>query len=776
VREYYGHSLQGRDVGEWELLTDHLQLVEDYATLFAEKLNAEDWACLLARWHDLGKFDIRFQNYLLKENGFLAHLEGSDHGKVNHSSFGAQHAVDQFQGRELLFGYLLAYCIMGHHAGLPDYSDLNPDQKKASALIKRLQNAETRIPLDDIPEQIHQRQPLQMPAITFSNNQLAFQLGFWTRMLFSCLVDADYLATEAFMSPDRTRSRPQPFSHWKELSAELETHLNQKSNAPATPLQQIRKNILLTCQKAAECSPGFFSLTVPTGGGKTLSSLAFAVRHLEQYNKDRIIYAIPFTSIVEQTAGVFRDVFRDLPESTIIEHHYNVDPQQENYSSRLATENWDAPLIVTTNVQLLESLYSAKPSRCRKLHRYANSVIILDEAQTLPVEFLKPCLLALQELVNNYGCTIVLCTATQPAIHYSESFPIGLKSVCEIIPDPPALARQMQRVEVKFLGSTPLPDLVEKLDQHKQFLCIVNYKADAARVYRQLETLSGGSTEGLYHLSTNLCPEHRFQKFKEVRERLSTGQQPCRVVSTQLIEAGVDVDFPVVYRALAGLDSITQAAGRCNRNGKHDSADVYVFEPDGDGWSRLIGFQKQTAAITKGMLLDTNSPLHTTGWLAPETITQYFHQMYWSQSDRWDNKEILSSEMLCLSRNGIPEFKFREIAKRFHLIDDYQTPVFIRFNEEAENLLDQLRENLQDPDHKSAGQQRRMLLRKLQRYAVAVSDSVLKPMLGKDISILQNDRGEPTEYYELLNDNCYHEELGFYSHKSGLLGANQLNL
>lgn len=291
--EYYGHSLPGREnCDEWEPLEDHLQLVEDYATTFAQKLNAEDWARLLDRWHDLGKFDFRFQNYLLKEKGFLAHLEDTVHSKVNHSSFGAQHAVDQFQEHELPFGYLLAYCIMGHHAGLPDYSDRNPDHQKASSLIKRLQNADTIISLDEIPNHIHQRQSLQKPTIKFSRDQLAFQLSFWTRILFSCLVDADYLATEQFMSPEKSNSRPQSFGQWTELSSQLHQFLEQKSNAPTTPLQLTRQNILQACREAAQRDPGFFSLTVPTGGGKTLSSLAFALDHLQRHKKDRIIYAI----------------------------------------------------------------------------------------------------------------------------------------------------------------------------------------------------------------------------------------------------------------------------------------------------------------------------------------------------------------------------------------------------------------------------------------------------------------------------------------------------
>lgn len=767
MADFYGHSLAGKDPSDWEPLEDHLRLVTKYAEFFAEKLNAGDWARLLGYWHDLGKYDPRFQDYLRRENGYLTHLE--EVTKVNHSNFGAQQAIAQYTGGDLPLGYLLAYCILGHHAGLPDYSDSNPDLQRASSLSRRLLDETTRLPLATIPEWVHQKRELSPPRLNIDQPRAMFQLSFWTRMLFSCLVDADYLATEQFMSPERKVLRPRAFIEWSALETRLSTLLEAKSQQ-TMPLGRIRHEILSACLTAADEQPGFFSLTVPTGGGKTLSSLAFALRHRQTHRHDRIIYAIPFTSIVEQTAGVFRDVFGDLADAAVLEHHSNVDPENEQFSSRLATENWDAPLIVTTNVQLLESLFAAKPSRCRKLHRIANSVIILDEVQTLQVEFLKPCLYALQELVTNYGCTIVLCTATQPAIELRDGFPIGLKEVREIIPDPPSLARQMRRVEIQSLGPIEQNELVERLRQHDQLLCIVNYKADAANLYRLLDET--GVRQGLFHLSTNLCPEHRFQKLSEIRERLRAGE-PCRVISTHLIEAGVDVDFPVVYRSLAGLDSIAQAAGRCNREGKRDSADVFVFEPAGEGWIKPRDYQKRTAEITQRLLLDRHSPLHEHGWLATETLTQFFRENYWSHEDLWDKHEVLSDDQLRRSPKGVLEFQFREITRRFRLIDDYQTPVFIPFDDKARELLDRLRSNLLDPDHKAAGLERRQLLRRLQRYAVGVSEPALNSMKSRDVSVLLDDRGEDTGYYELVNDNCYHFELGFQAESGGMLNEAQ---
>ncbi|MAX35171.1 MAG: CRISPR-associated protein [Gimesia sp.] len=770
MTEYFGHSLKDRPVEEWEPLEAHLELVTEYALQFSKKLNATDWGALLGYWHDLGKYDSRFQTYLMQANGYLLHLE--ENSRVNHSSFGAQHALQRFPSpNEKPLAYLLAYCIMGHHAGLPDYADENAEPGRASSLSARLSDTSTLISLDQIPQQIHQMQPPARPQIRASNSDFPFQLAFWNRMLFSCLVDSDYLATEEFMSPDRTNYRPVLLDNeiWTAMEEALHQDLTSKSIQPRSKVSEIRQNILNSCLEKAKESPGFFSLTVPTGGGKTLSSLAFALKHRRCHHKERIIYAIPFTSIVEQTAGVFRNLFDTLDTDLVLEHHSNVDPDQEKYASRLATENWDAPLIVTTNVQLLESLFAAKPSRCRKLHRLINSVIILDEAQTLPVEFLKPCLKMLQELVTNYGCTIILCTATQPAITYRDQFDIGLKDVREIMPAPDGLSKQMKRVEVRSLGPVSQESLLDKLITHGSFLCIVNSKPDAARLFEKLKGMD--TSEGLYHLSTNLCAVHRFQKLDEIRARLAQGKS-CRVISTQLIEAGVDVDFPVVFRAIAGLDSIAQAAGRCNREGKLDSADVYVFESTGDGWTPLRGYLKRTAATTLAMIRDECSPLHTHGWLSLPAIEQYFRSNYWIHKNEWDDHEIMNQ--FYISATGTPEFYYREAAKRFRLIDDYQTSVFIPFDEKARQSLSQLRACLMSPDQTTATMQKRKLLRILQRYTVGLNQFTMHTMLGNDISELLDAQGQPTGYFELINLSCYDfKHLGFMPQQAGILDISQ---
>jgi CRISPR-associated endonuclease/helicase Cas3 len=404
-------------------------------------------------------------------------------------------------------------------------------------------------------------------------------------MVFSCLVDADYLATEQFMAPEQAALRPSGQPSISELRDRADSYIDRLAHEadqarPGAAVNAHRARVLSACREAARLEPGFFTLTVPTGGGKTLSSLAFALRHAESHGLNRVITAIPFTSIIEQNAAHIRAALGDLNGKLVLEHHSNLDPQQEKaqtQQNRLAAENWDAPVVVTTNVQLLESLFACRTGRCRKLHRIAHSVIVLDEAQALPPGLLAPTLAALRELVRNYGCTIVLCTATQPALEKRANFPIGIDQPRPIIPHGhrEELFKGLKRVEVEQAGTLSDDQLVDRLASEDQVLCIVNTRPHAAELFTSLcERLGETNTverQGLevpavgscLHLSANMCPRHRSAVLRLIRRRLETGR-PCRVISTQLVEAGVDVDFPVVYRATAGLDAIAQAAGRCN--------------------------------------------------------------------------------------------------------------------------------------------------------------------------------------------------------------------
>ena len=413
-KKFYAHSFPGRPPGEWQLLEGHLRNVADMARGFAEPFGGGDWAYLAGLWHDLGKYSPDFQNRLKDMNDPEAHIEAKP-GRPDHSTAGAQHVHTSFKD----MGKLIAYAIAGHHAGLPDGK-----ANDSSCLYSRLQK---KVPdYFSAPTSILQKNglPLNLSISLLDQRRFSFQLSFFTRMIYSCLVDADFLDTEKFLEPEKSSWR-EGYPSLKVLERNLHNYMEVLTRRVSpTRVNSERREIYESCLKAAELSPGLFSLTVPTGGGKTLSSLAFALRHALKYRLSRIIYVIPYTSIIEQNADIFR---RALGEQAVVEHHCNFEPSEEDRWSRLAAENWDAPVIVTTNVQFFESLFAVRSSRCRKLHNIARSVVILDEAQMLPVPLLKPCLEALKELAAHYGATIVLCTATQPVLTRSTDFKEGLR-------------------------------------------------------------------------------------------------------------------------------------------------------------------------------------------------------------------------------------------------------------------------------------------------------------------------------------------------------------
>ncbi|OGT01688.1 MAG: CRISPR-associated helicase/endonuclease Cas3, partial [Gallionellales bacterium RBG_16_57_15] len=561
--------------GEWHkhLLEKHLRDVAVMAANFAAVFESADWAGLAGLWHDLGKYSTEFQQYIRSVSGYDAHIEAP--GRVDHSTAGAIHAMRQFGAH----GRILAYLIAGHHAGLPDWSMAGTGAK---ALSNRLDAAQDYL-LDRIPAQAIPQEILTQAKPTNKPRGGAEGLHLWLRMLFSCLIDADRLDTETFM--DGARSA---YGDLADLIADFDKYMAAlAASSGNTPVNVIRADILHQCRDKAALAPGLFSLTVPTGGGKTLSGMAFALRHSVQHKKQRIIYVIPYTSIIEQTAGIFRDIFGN----NVIEHHANLDPDKEDARSHLATENWDAPIIVTTNVQFFESLFAARTSRCRKLHNIVNSVVVLDEAQLLPPEFLQPIADVMNQLATHYGVTFVLSTATQPALGSFQPFGgkpfCGLDNVREIMDEPDALYQKLERVEVSIPKDLQTPrdweSVAAELIQHPSVLCIVSRRDDARELHRLMTTEEEG--KDTLHLSALMCGEHRSKVIADIKARLQRNE-PVRVISTQLVEAGVDVDFPVVYRALAGLDSIAQAAGRCNREGKLKDAEgipikgqVVVFVP-----------------------------------------------------------------------------------------------------------------------------------------------------------------------------------------------------
>jgi CRISPR-associated endonuclease/helicase Cas3 len=684
VKHYLAHVRRNED-GSFEIhhLEEHLRAVGDLASEFASTFGHSDWGRLAGLWHDLGKYSSAFQSYIARESGFdpEAHIEGGK-GRVNHSSAGALHAVEKLGGK----GRLLAYLIAGHHAGL---SDWHSNEHALASLSQRLTEGQHLQTISNVTVPTN----ILHPAITPTTKPLGGEAGLalWLRMLFSCLVDGDFLDTENFMDGEKAQSRG-TFSSIEELLGKFDEHMTKlTSEAKPTPVNRVRAEVLRQCRERASGTPGLFSLTVPTGGGKTLSGLAFALTHAVRYKKRRIIYVIPYTSIIEQTAGIFRGIF----DNNVVEHHSNLDPEKETAKSRLATENWDASIIVTTNVQFFESLFAARTSSCRKLHNIVNSVVVLDEAQLLNPEFLQPIMDTINLLARHYGVTFVLSTATQPALNTREGFGWtfrGLEGVREIMTDPDALYRDLKRVTVEmpldFYVRREWQEIAAEIIPHESLLAIVNTRRDCRELHRLMP-------EGTIHLSAAMCGEHRSQVIDGIRERLAK-KVPTRVVSTQLVEAGVDIDFPVVYRALSGLDSIAQAAGRCNREGALDLGKVVVFVPPKSSPPGTLRRAEQTTiSLLSG---STSDPM------ARELFTRYFEHFY-VKADSLDKHGI--TDLLTRDAREL-KIQFRTAAEKFQLIDDAESQAILVWYGESQALIGKLKKD--GPE--------RWLMRKLQRYSV----------------------------------------------------------
>ncbi len=634
-------------------------------------------------------------------------------GKIDHSAAGAILASNKNKG----IGRILGYLIAGHHTGLPDWNKV--DGTKGDPLSERLSNPEhlQHALKGNPPESVlNAALPSSLPCQSRSGDSELVHL--WIRMLYSCLVDADFLDTEGFMKPEKAAFRPNAVD-LATLKERFDQYMSAKeSGAPDTPVNRERKEILRECRhKGASLEPGLFSLTVPTGGGKTLASMAFALEHAIRHGKKRIIVAIPYTSIIEQTAAVYREVFG---EEAVLEHHSNLDPSRETSFSQMASENWDAPIIVTTNVQLFESLFAAKSSACRKLHNIVNSVVVLDEAQMLPTDFLQPIVSVIKSLTAHFRTSVVLCTATQPVLSGKvgtgkdilKGFADG--SVRELMAAPEKLFSVFQRVRVRMLGRSDerheWSEIAERLREHEQVLCIVNTRKDCRELHGQMP-------DGTVHLSALMCPEHRSKVIAEVKSKLMAGE-PVRVVSTQLLEAGVDIDFPTVYRSFSGFDSIAQAAGRCNREGRLERGDVVVFNPPKPSPSgRLL--KAEQAAQT---LFRIEPELAAS--LMPEAFRRYFMH-YFSGLNGFDTREIM--DLLCGNDALKCQIQFRTAARKFKLIDDTQQHgVIVRYRDrktEIDNVdIDKL---IKDLRYKGPN---RELMRQLQRFSVNVYDNDLQEM------------------------------------------------
>lgn len=697
-----------------EPLQAHLEETAALAGAFANRFKLENTAKLTAKVHDFGKFSKEFQDYLKESAGDAEESDASRSSRSrgpDHSTAGAKFLAENFPQKPL--GRLLAYAVAGHHAGLPNGTSSGSASLESRITYKEIKDWE-KAARENLPAhffEIPNADLIKQEILSIARNSKSprFSLAFLARMIFSCVVDADFLATEKFMNPEKSELRERLFTETlQQLNQRLATYLRRFDNVES-PIGMIRNEIRSDCLAAAELPPGAFRLTVPTGGGKTLSSLAFALKHAQKYALERVIYVIPFTSIIEQNADVFR---KALGENAILEHHCNVEiGENETTQSKLATENWSAPIIVTTNVQFFESLFSHKTSRSRKLHNIAKSVIILDEAQTLPLEFLRPCLRALDELVQNYGTSVVLCTATQPAIEYSEGkfkdgFHGNAHGIRDIVAQNRNLHERLKRVSVKKLeNSLENDELAQKLAQERQVLAIVNTRNDARELFESLRSIVPADEQGnVFHLSASMFPEHRNYVLNTIRQKLSK-RESCRVVSTQLIEAGVDIDFPCVYRAQSGIDSIAQAAGRCNREGKiPDGGRVFIFETKK---FPPAGFLRTAANCGKQVLaLDEygDDPL------SEKSVEKYFELMYWLRGNELDTYNILQK---MVSDSEMLGFEFRDVGEAFQLINDNTGTVIIPFGEFGWKLCEELRETFNPADQ-------RKLAQKLQRYAVSI--------------------------------------------------------
>lgn len=732
---YFAHSGKAPDRTDWQPLPDHLTAVAVLAAAFAEPLGLDRAAFLAGLYHDLGKYCEAFER----------RLQGEDI-RVDHSTAGALAVIEHAWERPLdrATAELIAYCIAGHHAGLPDR--LN---ETAACLDRRLQSElPTLDPVwrTDLPSPPGDIAPALFA--TFSDPKEAFfSLSVATRMIFSCLVDADFKDTEAHYAALEQRMKDRS---WPTLQARLPELLQrfdacmERKRDLSTDLNRLRARILDHVRARAGEAPGLFTLTVPTGGGKTLASLGFALDHARLHGHRRVIYALPFTSIIDQTADIFRSV---LGADHVLEHHSAIDEdrrppgrtddRQQAEKLKLAMEDWAAPVVVTTNVQFFESLFAAKPSRARKLHNIAGSVVILDEAQTLPRDLLKPAMRMLRELAQSYGCSIVLCTATQPALDADKlegGLPLRGR---ELAPDPQELSRKLRRATVRRVGDMANDDLIAALREVPRGLVIVNSRKHARALFRDAQA---SGLEGLVHLTTRQCAVHRRQVLARIRERLEA-KSSCRVIATSLIEAGVDIDFPKVWRAEAGLDQIVQAAGRCNREGRAQAGDSVVtvfsasdYPPPREVRSLVTDMQR---------MLGRHDDL-----LSLAAIEDYFAEVYWRMGDSLDARGIL--KLFTGTARGT-DFAFRTAAERFRMIDSGLVPVIVAYDAPAEDAI----ARLHAPEMSSG-----TLARALQGYTVQVAPADRDALIRNGHVAFERPDLRGDQFAVLKTPGLYRESVG----------------
>ena len=704
MKTIISHLYKDHTTGRWVIQSndEHTQGVARLAEGFAARFGMPSWGRVLGLLHDKGKESDAFQQHIRHDSGY--DTEARVVGNPHHAFVGAELARRAYGPSARDF---IVNPILSHHSGLHDYDEV---EQSILQEIEACRSGKWPAEVDEDIGNVALERPPFRPE-TKDYHHLA-------RMLYSCLVDADYLDTEAFMAPETAALRANGKRTLSQLLPLLEERLAEfKAKGEATEVNRIRSEVQAQCAAKADGPMGFYSLTVPTGGGKTLSSLLWAMKHAVHNGQDRVIIAIPFTSIIVQTAAVLRSIFG---EENVLEHHSNFTPEtiadeRQRERMKLATENWDYPIMVTTNVQLFESMFAARPSACRKLHNVVRSVVVLDEVQTLPIPFLQPIVDALAAYRRMFGVSVLFTTASQPVLsgliegcNPRASFK-GLAEVEEIIPASLRLHERLRRVELTIdNGARTYDEVARMLTRHERVLCIVNTRRDARELFERLPR------EGItLHLSRNMCPAHIAATIRRLKEALADERQPVvRVVATQLIEAGVDIDFPVVYRQEAGLDSILQAAGRCNREGRLPLCTTHVFSLRAEHPLHGTVNAANEARMALGEAKD---------WFAPATMTSFFSQLY-CRCESFDKNGIRA---LLYSPQGI---SFAQGAKAFRLIDDAGSPIVVDYADSME-LVQQLRE-----EGPSYG-----LMKKLGQYTVSVKQHELKALL--ELGVLSEEAG-----------------------------------
>jgi CRISPR-associated endonuclease/helicase Cas3 len=736
---HFAHSIEKENKCNWQKLPDHLCAVSESTSVRARKFAAERLGAIVGLFHDLGKYAGEFQDYIAGRGT-----------SPDHATAGARELLKlaSTTGLNRIAALIGAYCIAGHHSGL---SNWNGDRALSERLKKQIP------PLDPVWQQELSPETDGLFPKTFKQHDdkglTAFQLAMFGRMLFSCLVDADFRDTEAFYAKSRGE---RPDRDWAALAdivdgliSRFDTSMARiKARAADTPLNRLRADILAHARGKAALPRGVFTLDVPTGGGKTLASLGFALDHAKAHAMDRIVYGIPFTSIIDQTSEIFCDV---LGKDVVLEHHSAIEDERQDRTRengegerdaaakmRLAMEDWAAPVIVTTNVQLFESLFANRTSRCRKLHNLVNAVIILDEAQTIPRPLLRPCVAALDELVRNYGCSVVLCTATQPALG-AQRFKGGfnLAQDRELAPDPERLSKALQRVCLVRGGDMNDAALVAALAHTDQALVIVNSRKHALALYRAAEA---AGLEGVLHLTTRHYAAHRRAILEKVRQALTAGT-PCRLIATSLIEAGVDVDFPVGWRAAAGLDQIAQAAGRVNREGRRplEESILTVFRAPDNPPPREI----------EGLTGDMKRMMHKHDSLfSPAAIEDFFGEVYWRLDTNLDRHRILDKFMVGSSE---VDFAYREVAQKFRMIESGMVPVIVPGDDKARAAMGKL-SVAQIPSGKIA--------RDLQSYIVQVPPKARQRLIACGKVAFANPDLRGDQFAVLIDPSLYRDDVG----------------